>query len=78
MDEQRALSHALDQVPDWEAFASDIAVAERPRVPLVSGDDVENVEAALRQRRPRWAWLADFIRDARYAIERCARARPSR
>ncbi len=76
MDEKRALSHALDQVPDWDTFASDIAVAERPNIPLVNEDDVEDVEAALRQRRPRWAWLADLARDARYAI-RTLRARPA-
>ncbi len=76
MDEKRALSHALDQVPDWDTLASDIAAAERPNIPLVGGDDVEYVEAALRQRRPRWAWLADISRDARYAI-RTLRSRPA-
>ncbi len=76
MDDKQALAHALDQIPDWDTFASDISGAEQPSIPLVSEDDVERVEVALRRRRPRWAWLADLGQDVRYAI-RSLRARPA-
>lgn len=66
MSPENALAHALEQVPDWEAFASDITGAQRPNLPFAQEDDLERVEVALRTRGA--AWLADLGQDARFAV----------
>jgi putative ABC transport system permease protein len=76
MSYEDALAHALEQVPDWETFASDITSAQRPNIPLVQEDDMERVEVALRTRGGAGEWLADLGQDARFAI-RTLLSRPS-
>ncbi len=74
--EADALAHALAQIPDWEAFASDISAADRRHIPTLGEDAAERVEMSLRQRGRRWAWLADAGQDLRYAL-RTLRLRPA-
>jgi putative ABC transport system permease protein len=74
--EEDALSHALAEIPDWDTFASDISVAERPNIPRLGEDLAERVETALGRRGRRWARLVHVGQDLRYAL-RSLRARPA-
>ncbi len=76
MSEESALSHTLAQIPDWEAFASDITGAERPNLPLVNQDAADRITMSFRSRGGIWLCLADMAQDVRYAL-RTLRARPT-
>ena len=73
LDDERALTDALGQIPDWETFASDIVSAERPNRYGPGHGAAEEVDAALRRRGGAWSLVADLGQDARYAARTLAR-----
>ncbi len=76
MEERDAVAHALAHIPDWEAFASEIAMAERANLHPGSHESIENLEISVRGRGGVWILLADLGQDLRYAL-RAMRCRPA-
>ena len=73
LDHESALADALGQIPDWEAFASDIASAQRPNLHHPGHGVADNVDVALRRRGRGWSVIADLGQDTRYALRTLGR-----
>ena len=66
--EGEAEAHACAQVRDWDRFAQDVWLADRPNVrPRVARWSEQVEETAYRKGR-RWGVIADLLQDTRYAI----------
>ncbi len=73
LDDEQALADALGQIPDWEAFASDIASAQRPNLHGPGHGVADDLDVALRRRGGAWRIVADLGQDARYAVRTLGR-----
>ncbi len=73
LDDEQALADALGQIPDWEAFASDIASAERPNLHGPGHGVADDIDVALRRRGGAWRVVADLAQDTRYAFRTLGR-----
>jgi len=68
LTEPAAEAHACAQVRDWDRFAQDVWLADRPHArPRVARWSEQVEEAAYRKGR-RWRVMADLLQDTRYAM----------
>lgn len=73
LDDEQALADALEQIPDWETFASDIVSAQRPHLHGPGHGAADDLDVALRRRGRGGRLVADLAQDTRYALRTLAR-----